>query len=219
MTKPAKKVQYKNYSDYLKSPKWEKVKESYKSYAQDLNIEFDLCYFCKADKNIQLHHWKYVKDWNDDNCTNLIQVCAGCHTKLHNQLRHNLTMYTTKEEYLSDAASLLISVAHLEGFAEGEGIQEKERTDESNAFIDHSNDEIEMIGFLSLSRNNDALMSVLGSILNAEGVQFKYISFANQIHQKKMRREPAFVEITCDKLRATVLIDKFDKIINSFGEF
>ena len=55
-----KKIQYKDYQDYLNSPAWKKIKEDYKK-----NNDHLYCAFCENDTGLQHHHWRYPKDWND----------------------------------------------------------------------------------------------------------------------------------------------------------
>jgi len=208
-----KKIQYKDYADYLKSDKWKQVKEDYKLRATDLNLIFGDCFFCKTSDNIQHHHWRYEKDWNNDNADNLMQVCSGCHNKLHNSLRHNSTHYQTYNEYVSDAASVLISASYLEGFADGEGMQEKERTDESNAFIDHSNDVLSEVNQLKIE--NDSLTSILRCIFESEGFHYKYTTGANNLESKDVDMDLDFVDMFCPALKASYFSKTFDKAIDA----
>jgi len=83
MTKPAKKVQYKDYAEYLDSPKWEQVKQDYYE-----NEQVDDCLCCgsnmvECDLIHNFHHFRYPKDWNNDSWENLIIVCETCHETLH----------------------------------------------------------------------------------------------------------------------------------------
>lgn len=207
-----KKVQYKYYAEYLKSDKWKQVKKDYRAYAEAQNLGVGACFFCKSDQNIQHHHWRYEKDWNDDSCFNLLQACRSCHVKLNNSLNHISTTYKTKEEYLSDATSVLIAASHLEGFAEGEGIQEKERTDESNAFIDHSNEDIDYMK--ELKREHTILSDMLYEILAAEGVQFQYTSYPQGIRQRS-NSSIDYVELSFSDVKCIYNRSIFDRVTNT----
>ncbi len=73
-----KKIQYKDYADYLKSPKWKQVKQDYRD---NESVEFcTLCHDVLSSENPpNYHHYKYSKDWNKDTWENLIIVCKPCH--------------------------------------------------------------------------------------------------------------------------------------------
>ena len=83
-----KKVQYKNYEEYLKSPKWQQVKND---YADNEQIEHCLGCDCKFGnyETPEYHHFKYSKDFNDDSWENLLIVCRECHQKLHDHFEHD----------------------------------------------------------------------------------------------------------------------------------
>jgi len=91
-----KKIQYKDYADYLKSEKWKQVKNEYrqKEDAQE-------CLCCgnefQDDINPNYHHFRYPKDWNDDTYENLITVCVSCHEHLHASIDHNSDPITLRE--------------------------------------------------------------------------------------------------------------------------
>ncbi len=84
--KESKRRTYKDYADYLKSPKWRQVKKDYKK-----NMPLDICFFCISENNLQHHHWNYDKDWNDDKWENLILVCNNCHTIIHEDILNPVT--------------------------------------------------------------------------------------------------------------------------------
>jgi len=88
------KKRYKDYADYLKSPKWEQVKSDY-----ILNNYHEDCALCGSLESLQHHHWKYPKDWNDDCHTNLIRVCGLCHSSLHDGDKKE---YVSLIDFMSD---------------------------------------------------------------------------------------------------------------------
>ena len=82
----ATKKRYKDYAEYLKSPKWKQVKADYAD-----NEETDTCLCCSVpfkaiDTVANYHHFRYPKDWNDDTWINLIVVCQSCHEELHENI-------------------------------------------------------------------------------------------------------------------------------------
>jgi len=83
-----KKVQYQDYADYLKSPKWKQVKADYRD-----NEETDCCMCCmvefEEDIKPNYHHFRYAKDWNNDTWENLIIICETCHDLAHSVIEHN----------------------------------------------------------------------------------------------------------------------------------
>jgi 5-methylcytosine-specific restriction endonuclease McrA len=108
-----KKIQYKDYADYLKSDKWKQVKEDYKN-----NESIDNCLCCRDQFNHELaanyHHFKYSKNWSDDTWENLIVVCIGCHNQLHERFPHSSDPITLRE-YLSKVTATLISMTRDNG--------------------------------------------------------------------------------------------------------
>jgi hypothetical protein len=92
------RVRYKDYSDYLNSKKWDQVK---KDYSENESTEFCLC--CGIDLEtveFHFHHFRYSKDWNDDNWENIIIVCGGCHDQLHKRF-DNTSNDITLRDYMS----------------------------------------------------------------------------------------------------------------------
>jgi hypothetical protein len=136
-----KRIQYKDYADYLKSEKWKQVKKDY----DDSDRDRAHCYFCYSSditiqSNFNYHHWTYPKDWNDDTHENLIKVCDSCHKVLHeSKLEHNSHTYNNDFDYISDASKVISSW----GFNKG-----RDSLDENN-YIDYSNIQIAEISKLN----------------------------------------------------------------------
>jgi hypothetical protein len=95
------RVQYKDYADYLSSPKWKQVKEDYKKNEQ---TESCLCCGCDIEgcnRVANFHHFKYPKDWNNDSWENLLIVCSNCHNGLHAMNDHNSEPISIRDYILS----------------------------------------------------------------------------------------------------------------------
>mgnify|MGYP003642439964 CR=1 FL=1 len=107
-----------DYREYLLSNKWQKVKDDFKSQ----NDYEEVCYLCPNTNGLQLHHWRYEKDWSKDNHKNLIQLCDLCHQCVHNtKIIHNSHMYKPnhKHRYLSHLIKelRLMETKHIEFYA------------------------------------------------------------------------------------------------------
>src|SRR4051812_39142217 len=69
------------YSDYLRSDHWQATKRKY--------FEFfpRECAFCKATKNIHLHHRRYTREYGNilgiEAMQDLIALCGSCHSQWH----------------------------------------------------------------------------------------------------------------------------------------
>ena len=98
-----KKVQYKDYADYLKSPKWKQVKQDYRD-----NESTQGCLLCSHhfdnDTVPHYHHFKYPRNWNDDTWENLIILCNKCHEFAHSNISHNSGTITLRS-YLIELIS------------------------------------------------------------------------------------------------------------------
>ena len=79
-----------SYNKYLKSKEWKSVKDDYHVFS---DIASDVCFLCFEKDSLQLHHWRYPKNWNNDSYKNLMQVCSECHEGIHSiensKLLHN----------------------------------------------------------------------------------------------------------------------------------
>ncbi len=80
---------YKDYNEYLESPKWKQVKAD---FFRNYEGSTEICQvsgmprrnpWFKKDQELHLHHWKYPSDLNDDSWTNLILIHHCVHRFLH----------------------------------------------------------------------------------------------------------------------------------------
>tara|TARA_R110002020_G_scaffold167532_2_gene355876 strand:+ start:625 stop:1248 length:624 start_codon:yes stop_codon:yes gene_type:complete len=69
-----------SYDDYLESDEWKETKADYHLFSE---IASDVCFLCYEKRNLQLHHWRYPKNWINDSYNNLMQVCGDCHETIH----------------------------------------------------------------------------------------------------------------------------------------
>jgi len=111
-------MEYKDYNEYLLSDKWQQVKDNFKNSIKYENV----CYLCFERTGLQLHHWRYEKDWNLDTHNNVIQLCSFCHKAAHqSEVLHNSSMYGPKDlyKYLSHLIKdlKLMEYKHIEFFA------------------------------------------------------------------------------------------------------
>jgi hypothetical protein len=120
-------MQYKSYEVYLLSDKWQKVKEDFNEFSENAN---GICFLCYEQNNLQLHHWRYPKDWNNDSYKNLIQLCHECHGTVHSieqtKMLHNSYLFDTNSDkdlinYLSWVikATKVMKLVHAENLANG----------------------------------------------------------------------------------------------------
>ncbi len=80
MTRKTNKT-YKDYNEYLNSPKWEQVKKDFYNEYPGYNNVCEIS-GTKSD-NMNLHHWRYESDWNNDSYDNVILVCKEVHEWIH----------------------------------------------------------------------------------------------------------------------------------------
>lgn len=82
--------QYEDYDDYLKSKEWANIKNDFYDCS---DISYGVCFLCYNSDNLQLHHWRYPKNWANDSYKNLMEVCDVCHEVIHgieeSKLLHN----------------------------------------------------------------------------------------------------------------------------------
>ncbi len=95
-----KKVQYKDYDDYLKSPEWGMVKQGYREN-EDTQRCLLCCHLFDNDTIPHYHHFKYPKNWNDDTWENLIILCNHCHSLAHAKISHDSNPITLRS-YLTE---------------------------------------------------------------------------------------------------------------------
>ena len=90
---------FKSYQDYLLSDKWQRVKDDFNEYSEHAG---DVCFLCYNRGNLQLHHWRYPKDWNNDSYKNVIPLCKQCHETAHSiehdKLLHNSHIFNYNSE-------------------------------------------------------------------------------------------------------------------------
>jgi len=91
---PKKKKQFKDYQDYLNSPEWKKLKnefhEKYDGLPSVCQVTLE-----PIDK-VELHHWNYPKDWNNDSIENLILVSRLAHQFIHD--KYDKQKFYSKQE-------------------------------------------------------------------------------------------------------------------------
>lgn len=78
----SKKKQFKDYQDYLNSPEWKALKDEFKKNYTGLKNVCEIS-LTPAKKDIEFHHWRYPKNWNDDSIDNIIMVRAFVHREIH----------------------------------------------------------------------------------------------------------------------------------------
>ena len=205
-----KKIQYKDYADYLKSPKWKQIKKEFK----DESIFEHECFFCVSGESLQHHHWQYPKDWNDDHYSNLILLC-----KYHHELTHELIFKEYKAKsfihYISCLSSLMIGDAHCRGFQEGIAKGEDRSIDVANEFISSSNTDIDKINKLRKERGH--CLSVLDDILNMDNLKYNYKTECVKLKTHSVSSDLAFVDLICPDMDITVFSESFNQVLNLLG--
>jgi hypothetical protein len=87
------------YKDYLKSPNWTNIKSDFREFS---SRHSGVCFLCYKNENLQLHHWRYPKDWKNDSYKNLMEVCNQCHETMHDidfsELLHNSHFFNTNSD-------------------------------------------------------------------------------------------------------------------------
>ena len=75
----------KEYSEYLKNPKWQKKR------LEILSRDNFSCVVCgkgiETDTSLHVHHLSYMKGrmpWEYDN-SNFVTLCEHCHSEVHNK--------------------------------------------------------------------------------------------------------------------------------------
>ncbi len=104
---------YKSYDEYLKSEKWRETKAEYAK-----NEQTGECLVCRKkfdNDNIKpnFHHFKYSRDWNNDQWQNLIIICECCHEFLHDSFDHDSNEISLRD-YLSSAVNAYCKYQHDE---------------------------------------------------------------------------------------------------------
>lgn len=98
----SRKKTYKDYYDYLKSDKWTEVRNQY----DDIVFKDGIfsCGFCGSLEKGDYHHFRYPKDWNNDEWSNIIHLCSECHTLVHTVF--NKKQFNTLHEFIHAMAFL-----------------------------------------------------------------------------------------------------------------
>ncbi len=71
------------YRDYLYSIHWDRKRTLFRD---SLKNPFT-CYICKSSDNIHVHHRSYKNIGNED-LHDLVELCANCHSKVHDLLKN-----------------------------------------------------------------------------------------------------------------------------------
>jgi len=71
-----KKPKWANYSDYLASAEWHKIRDAV------MKRDDSGCRLCGEGAS-EVHHHKYPKNWDNDDKENCIAVCDECHRRAH----------------------------------------------------------------------------------------------------------------------------------------
>lgn len=77
------KKKWKDYQAYLKSDEWKKLRQKIIDRVSEESGCGGICEVCESDENLQVHHWKYPKDWNDDKTEYHVLLCGECHKEAH----------------------------------------------------------------------------------------------------------------------------------------
>lgn len=94
------KKKWKNYQDYLQSPEWKKFrKKTIERVKKETNCTEAYCELCGGDDKLQIHHWKYPQDWNDDNQDFHILLCEKCHSDAHIYIDNN-DVFNSRDKFL-----------------------------------------------------------------------------------------------------------------------
>ncbi len=72
-------MEYKNYQEYLKHPKFRTIRKQAMSKANYT------CQDCQRAKATEVHHIQYPKWGEFDVVENLIPLCHKCHCKRHDK--------------------------------------------------------------------------------------------------------------------------------------
>ena len=68
---------YRNYSEYLQSETWTKIKK------EILYRDSGKCRVCNSINNLHIHHRQYPKVYGEELLTDLITLCKYCHDLFH----------------------------------------------------------------------------------------------------------------------------------------
>lgn len=97
-------VESKEYSKYLKSQHWKKLKIETK---RRLKREGKLnCYTCKYDKRLHLHHRTYKRLYQELP-EDLVCLCKRCHFRLHRLVREGKSNLYNAHIYLRNKLGIV----------------------------------------------------------------------------------------------------------------
>jgi hypothetical protein len=108
-------MRWKSYSDYLNSEQWSQIR------TDALERDKNECYFCESTESLNVHHFKYSPDWNDDSIDNVVTLCKKCHSNHHiicNSLIDGIVQVNSVDDFYKLCS--LISEALCEGYQAGE---------------------------------------------------------------------------------------------------
>lgn len=92
---------FNNYSNFLKSEYWQKIKQ--KSQLSKYRDNYKKCWICKTTENLQLHHENYRYLLTKDELRSIRCVCKTCHEKIHQKAYDlNINFYQAYNRVLSD---------------------------------------------------------------------------------------------------------------------
>lgn len=105
-----KREHSKEYTDYLKSPRWFAKRE------EIFNTRGRICEACKSTKYLQVHHKTYDRLGNEDK-SDLKVLCGRCHKGVHKLARklRNLALATDVfiEQYKPEIREQLVKLKKL----------------------------------------------------------------------------------------------------------
>ena len=78
------KLKFDNYSEYLKSEEWKKVK-----YKISKRPFYHKCYICNTKNNLEIHHRSYKWINTKLYMMNLVALCRNCHQLIHDISKDN----------------------------------------------------------------------------------------------------------------------------------
>ena len=80
MSKSTQK-KWDSYKDYLNSKEWKNLKDEF--YEEKDCMHCEICNVLDQKIQYNAHHWRYSKNWADDNTSNLVNLCRDCHAEQH----------------------------------------------------------------------------------------------------------------------------------------
>jgi hypothetical protein len=118
MTRKKKRKTWDKYEDYLQSEEWQAIRK-------EVHLRDVICQMCASESTKNAcHHWRYPKNWNDDDASNVVLLCVDCHSSIHEFLQGNeihdyvsfpIFVYHHMRQELSDALLLAGRIARSNG--------------------------------------------------------------------------------------------------------